>query len=313
MYPVSSNSKEKNVMIYDSHIHIYPARYSHGFDAPPQFLEKITAAGIGGGSIFSLPPRGSLEYYDDDQPDNRTRIHQVLDYCSQLPDSFYPFYWINPTEPNAVEQVRYAAEQGIRGFKVLCSDYYPEEGMKAYAECAKLGLPVMFHSGILWDGKVSSGYNRPLSFECLLKVEKLRFSLAHMSWPWIGECIALFGKFNASQRSFGNAPEMYIDSSPGAPEFDREEAFRKMGLICYGMASRLLFGVDSDTNQYNVAWAKDTLAYDRELFERLHGIYSKPEAVGHDLRFTRGDRETIDFREFFRKATEENYLNFIRK
>lgn len=300
-------------MIYDAHIHIYPSLYGGSFDTPEKFLEKARSAGVGGGAVFSLPPKGSLEYYDSEQPENEDRIRQVLDCCSRLPDTFYPFYWINPTEPDAADQVVRAAELGVRGFKVLCSDYNPEDGMAAYHKCAEVRLPVTFHSGILWDGKVSSVYNRPLSFECLLSVHGLRFCLAHMSWPWISECIALFGKFNATQRCYGNAPEMYLDASPGSPEFDREEAFRKMGLLFYGMEDRLMFGSDSCLNQYNAEFARDTYEFDREKFEHLHEIYSDPARLRKDLRFLRKGRETIDFKTFFLKMTEKNFLSYIRR
>ena len=62
-------------------------------------------------------------------------------------------------------------------------------------EIAKLNVPVIFHTGILWDGRVSSNYNRPLHWESLLPITNLRFSMGHCSWPWVDECIALYGKF----------------------------------------------------------------------------------------------------------------------
>ena len=300
-------------MIFDSHIHMYTELYAGKQDAPENFLKKCQAANIGGGCIFSIPPANDLSYYGTTPPTNKERTHAVLDFCAKLPDTFCPFYWIDPTEPDAEEQVQYAAEQGIRGFKVICGNHYPEEGLKTYAKCAEVGLPVTFHSGILWDGKVSSFYNRPLSFECLLSVKKLRFALAHISWPWTSECIALFGKFNAAQQYYGNAPEMYIDCSPGAPEFDREEAFKKIGLGTYGLGSRIMYGSDMNTNNFNSDFAKETYEFDQEKFEHLHSIYSDPVQVKRDLKFLRNGRETIDFRDIFHKMTEENYKSFIRK
>ena len=297
-------------MIYDSHSHLMPDLPGHPSIEPEEFLKRIRGIGVEGGSIFSLPPKDWL-YPDGVAPSNEERVAHVLDFCSHLPKSFYPFYWINPTEPDAVEQVIYAKEHGIRGFKVLCSSYYPEQGMAAYVKAAELNLPVHFHSGILWDGQVSGMFNRPLNFECLLNVRHLRFALAHMSWPWCDECIALFGKFRNTQNSFGDTAAMYVDCSPGAPEFDRAEAFRKMALINYGFETRLLWGIDNEANHFSPQWGAKILASDRRTFEKLHVRYSDAAVLEDELCFSLGNRTSVDFRTFFRRATEENYLEFI--
>ena len=120
-------------IIYDSHIHLMPIR---GQDGPQEFLAKATEVGIGGGMIFSLPPSEALEW-GGTPPDWKYRVAHVMDYCAKL-ENFYPVYWINPTEPDAVEQVEYAKNAGIRGFKVLCSNYHPAEGLEAYRKMAEL-------------------------------------------------------------------------------------------------------------------------------------------------------------------------------
>ena len=139
----------------------------------------------------------------EDGPDipYKERIDDILTYCDGL-EGFLPFFWINPTEEDALEQVEYAAKCGIKGFKVLCSNYYPKEGMQVYHAIAKQNLPLLFHSGVLWDGRVSSSFNRPMEFEGLMEVQALRFALAHVSWPWYDECIAMFGKLLSA--SHGN-------------------------------------------------------------------------------------------------------------
>ena len=58
--------------------------------------------------------------------------------------------------------------------------------MKVYNEIAKHEKPVLFHSGILWDGLNSSSTTSP-RFEALLEVNGLKFALAHVSWPWHDE------------------------------------------------------------------------------------------------------------------------------
>ena len=151
--------------IYDSHIHLMPDGRQ---DTPPEFQAKAAQAGIGGGLIFSQPPSDAQEW-ETAAPCWQDRIAHVLDFCSRL-EHFYPVYWINPTEPDAIEQIVYAKNAGIRAFKVLCSFCHPADGLEAYRKMAELRLPVIFHSGILWDGVNSSPFNRPANFECMLDV-----------------------------------------------------------------------------------------------------------------------------------------------
>jgi predicted TIM-barrel fold metal-dependent hydrolase len=71
----------------------------------------------------------------------------------------------------------------IDGFKIICTHFYPgDERVLEFARfCAENGKPIFFHSGILYDGKVSSKYSRPIGFEDLIQVNGLRFSIAHIS------------------------------------------------------------------------------------------------------------------------------------
>ena len=98
---------------------------------------------------------------------------------------------------HAEDQIVMAAEKSIMGFKVICDRYFPgdKRAMEIFRIIAKTKRPILFHSGILWDGKPSSQYNRPSEFESLLEINHLRFSLAHISWPWCDELIAVYEKF----------------------------------------------------------------------------------------------------------------------
>ena len=296
-------------IIYDSHIHLMPIR---GQDGPQEFLAKATEAGIGGGMIFSLPPSEALEW-GGTPPCWKDRVANVMDYCAKL-ENFYPVYWINPTEPDAVEQVEYAKNAGIRGFKVLCSNYHPAEGLEVYRKMAELRLPVVFHSGILWDGVNSSPFNRPANFECMLDVPYSRFALAHVSWPWTDECIAVFGKILSAHSLRKDAPDMYIDSSPGAPTIYRDDIFRNMILIGYtGLEDKLMFAVDGYANDYNVPWAKFVVKHDKEMFERLQEKYGKYEGFRGNACME-GDNTTTEeypFVKTWENATQRNMLKFI--
>ena len=294
-------------MIYDSHIHLMPFKN----DTPAQFREKAHSVGVTGGLILSLPPTDTLFWKGTQPPTWQERIAHVLDFCAGL-EGFYPFYWINPTEPDAAAQVEYAKNAGIRGLKVLCSTYYPAEGLAAYRKAAELRMPILFHSGILWDGMPSSDFNRPCKFECLLDVPDVRFALAHVSWPWTDECIALFGKLRQAHSLRKDEPDMYVDTSWGAADIFRDEIFRKFILVRYGIADKLLFAIDSEANAYNTAWAKYIIDFDSAMFRRLQQQYGSWRGYVSPHAAEVPDEVRNPFVNAFEKATTENMLNFLK-
>ena len=169
------------MQMFDMHIHDFG-----GEPNPELLLEKMNLAGIYGGCVFSEDPKkGEFDY----------RLEHVLACTAGYPERLFPVMWIHPYEKNIIENIRKAVDAGICGFKMICTDYYVYEPgcMDVLREIASLDKPVFFHSGILWDGKVSSNYNRPLNWEALIDIEGLRFSMGHCSWPWIDECIAMYG------------------------------------------------------------------------------------------------------------------------
>jgi hypothetical protein len=108
---------------------------------------------------------------------------------------------------------------------------------------------MLFHSGILYDGRDTSRYNRPAEFECLLDVPGLRFAMAHISWPWCDEMIALYGKFQAAHGSRADVPELFIDTTPGTPAIYRRDALTKVFTVGFDVKHNVLFGSDSVTVQ----------------------------------------------------------------
>ena len=202
---------------YDMHIHIWRQ------DANPEvLLEHMAEAGVYGGCVMSRP---SVEYDSTLGADFETRLQEVLECCDYAKDRLFPILWLHPDEENVMQNIRTAVARGICGFKIICNDFYiyEEKCMELLRLIASLDKPVLFHSGILWDGKFSSPYNHPMNFEALISIEGLRFSMGHCSWPWVDECIALYGKFmNAAD--FGRMKaEMFFDLTPGTPEIYRED------------------------------------------------------------------------------------------
>ena len=250
---------------YDAHVHVYP-----GDPDPELLVKRIAEAGLTGGVAFSRCPN-SWQTPKEKLLSPEEAMDNVIAWCSGSP-SIYPFYWIDPAAPNACELVDMAVEKGIYGFKVIRNGARPVDAttLPCYRRIAAVNRPVTFHSGILWDGRDSSDSFRPANWEGLLEVPHLRFALAHISWPWCDECIAVYGKMlNAISRRGFDIPEMFIDTTPGTPKIFRREALAKVFTIGYDVADHVMFGTDCRVNSYRVGWSKDWQTTDDAIFAEL--------------------------------------------
>lgn len=248
--------------IYDMHIHSYNMKPN-----PTALIAEMDAAGVRGGCVFSNWPK---ECDPQIGTTFEERLAEALAWVRGCEDRLFPVLWIHPYEDNIIEKVHVAAEAGIAAFKIICTDFYvyEEPCLRLLREIASLDLPVIFHTGILWDGKVSSNYNRPLNWEVLLEIEGLRFSMGHCSWPWVDECIALYGKFLHSLTT-RNAAEMFFDITPGTPEIYRRELLTKLFRIGYDVGHNILFGTDASAEGYRREWVTNWLKIDGKIMDDL--------------------------------------------
>ncbi len=248
--------------VFDFHIHAQNTKAT-----PKELILRMGCIGALGGNIFSTAPKeadgasgiGFCERIDE--------LHLWTDgYEGRL----FPVLWIHPDEKHIKEKIRTACREGVRAFKVICNNFYPYEKkcMKMLSEIAEHEKPVIFHSGILWDGGASSKYNRPANFESLILIDGLRFSMGHCSWPWIDECIALYGKF-LNGLTTGRSAEMFFDITPGTPEIYREELLTKLFTVGYDVPNNIVFGTDNRADDYNSAWCKRWLDIDNAIYEKL--------------------------------------------
>lgn len=250
-------------MVLDGHIHIM-----HESIEPQRLLSGMRSSGVDGGIVISMPP-GAFFPNGVVQP-AETRLENLMRWQAQG-SRLYPFFWVDPLEEDAVAQVDAAAGRGVAGFKIICDRFYPgdERVLKVCRQFAALGKPVLFHSGILWDGKPSSKYNRPVEFEALLDVPGLRFAMAHIGWPWCDEMIALYGKLASARSLRSGAPiELFIDMTPGTPRIYREEALGKLVKSGYDVARHLYFGSDCVADRYDSQWTADWIAVDKEILAK---------------------------------------------
>ncbi|MFA6569081.1 MAG: amidohydrolase family protein [Victivallales bacterium] len=260
------------------------------------FINKLEVIGAGEAVLLSLPP-GSFFNAKGKDPFHE-RLNNVLKWCDGV-KSLHPFFWIDPLADDAANQVDTACGKGIAGFKVICDRFYPsdDKAMKIFKLIARRAKPILFHSGILWDGKVSSKYNHPMEFECLLELPKLRFALAHVSWPWCDELLAVYGKFlNALSLKPEDSPEMFIDTTPGTPAIYREETLKKLYTIGYDIQNNIVFGSDSNAAEYNLKWVREWYCRDRKILRKLKLNDAAIEKYfsGNAKRFLGTDRSVLN-------------------
>ena len=224
-------------------------------------------AGVFGGCVFSNWPKEANPSLGTSFEE---RLSEVINIAANSDGRIFPVLWIHPYEDDIINKLHIAKKAGIAAFKIICTDFYvyEEHVLHVLREIASLDLPVIFHSGILWDGQVSSAYNRPLNWEALLPIEGLRFSMGHCSWPWIDECIALYGKFLNSKTVRGGA-EMFFDITPGTPEIYRKELLTKLYTLGYDVGDNIMFGTDTSADAYSYSWSGEWQRIDGEILDEL--------------------------------------------
>jgi predicted TIM-barrel fold metal-dependent hydrolase len=248
--------------IYDMHVHSFDKQVDSD-----KLLHAMESVNVYGGCVFSNWPK---EANASKGTSFKERLNEVLSIARGHEDRIFPVLWIHPFEEDILKKVHIAVEAGIVAFKMICTDFYvdDERCLAVLREIAKLGKPVIFHSGILWDGEPSSKYNRPLNWEALLNVEGLRFSMGHCAWPWVDECIALYGKFLNALNN-GKSAEMFFDITPGTPKIYRKELLTKLYTVGYNVGDNVLFGTDGIADSYRAEWTKQWLDLDQELMDEL--------------------------------------------
>ena len=195
--------------------------------SPEVLLQNMACAGIWGGCIFSNPPKlaGTFEYGKDFE----ARLEELCCLTAGHKDRMFPILWIHPDEENISENLQKAVDAGVCGFLMVCSDFYvyEEKSMSILRQIAQLNKPVFFESGFLKDPHASSEYSRPLHWESLLSIPRLRFCLSDCAWPWVDECIALFTKC-CNNHSNENSAQMFLSISTSLPADVRQKLFDRL-------------------------------------------------------------------------------------
>jgi len=225
--------------IIDVHTH------TSGPDAdgsPDDVVRCMDACGVDQVFAFApmLAPHG-LELTDDSFDDIRRHNDYIAHFCSLAPERLLAFAVLNPnphiangdadaaTHLMIEEAQRCYTELGIRGVKMVpdCWTAQDTHVLPLWQQLADLGMYVAFHSGIFLDER-SSAYCRPALFEGVHRVPGFHGHLAHMSWPWVDECIATLAMetFHADEVAKDHW-QLKVDLSFGCPADWQIESVRK--------------------------------------------------------------------------------------
>jgi len=216
-------------MIIDAHVHLWGDATATDVQA---FREL---SGVDRFVLFSRNP------YDPGV--DQKMLVENLARLAATDDSIIPFAWLDPRVDGAPDLVGQAVrEWNIRGVKLIPNGWYPEDqrARAVYAAAAECGVPILFHSGILWLECDCSRYCRPAGYECMWDTPTVKFALAHIGWPWTDECTAVVQKFS---RLRPERDQAFIDLTPGTPPIYRRPALERC-LALVG-AGRLMYGSDS--------------------------------------------------------------------
>jgi predicted TIM-barrel fold metal-dependent hydrolase len=164
--------------------------------------------------------------------------------CEPDPERLVGFAWIEPTLSDAVDHVKMAADAGLPGVKMIPNHWYPyeERFYPVYEAIQEARKPLLFHSGILFGRGDCSRFCRPVFYEVMVHFPKVKFALAHISWPWTDECIAVAGRMRAAVGYKTEDMRMFIDITRGTPDYYRVDALDKA--LRYIGPTRIMFGSD---------------------------------------------------------------------
>jgi predicted TIM-barrel fold metal-dependent hydrolase len=162
----------------------------HGFDATPDMHLRDTA-----GADLSVVLGFSAKHLGVVVPNEL-----IAEYVASEPGRFVGFAGLEPTAPDAVDELRHAYhELGLRGIKLgpIYQNFDPADPGLAdfYAEAERLDMPILFHQGTTFPRRAPLKWANPIQLEDVaLSFPKLRIIVAHLGHPWEAETVVLIRK-----------------------------------------------------------------------------------------------------------------------
>ncbi|MFI7544788.1 amidohydrolase family protein [Actinoplanes sp. NPDC049599] len=170
---------------------------------------------------------------------------EIAEDCAGHPDVLIPFASVDPYKGRAgVREARRLVERhGVRGFKFHPSlqGFAPDDPMAfpLYEAIEELGVPAVFHTGqtgigagVRGGGGIRLRYSNPMLVdEVAASFPELRIILAHPSFPWQDEALAV-----ATHKQ-----HVHIDLSGWSPRYFPPQLVRYANTL---LRDKVLFGSD---------------------------------------------------------------------
>jgi predicted TIM-barrel fold metal-dependent hydrolase len=252
--------------VVDCHVH------TDGPTRAADLLKNMDANGVERTLVISRMERTSLDT-------TRERLEQTRDLIKGSHGRLGGLAWLNPAIAGCTELAERALlEWGFSGIKIIPDHWfaYEERFEPFWRKLNELSASVLFHTGILYLFEDGSRFNQPLFLEKLQFYPRIRFAMAHLSWPWCDEGLAVMGRMKAAADEGKFEWQSYIDTTPGTPPYIRGQAIHNALEFCG--AERLLFGSDS-TLPGNLAHQKEVLSADLSLYRELGLEPAKVERI----------------------------------
>lgn len=175
----------------------------------------------------------------------RISNEEVADTVAEHADVLIPFASVDPWKgrAGAREARRLVEEHGVRGFKLHPSiqGFAPNDPMAypLYEAIEELGVPVLFHTGqtgigagVPGGGGIRLKYSNPMLVDDVaVDFPELRIILAHPSFPWQDEALAVAN----------HKPYVYIDLSGWSPKYFPPQLVQYANSL---LQDKVLFGSD---------------------------------------------------------------------
>ena len=261
----SINLPEK---VIDCHNHLRPVSSDPNLNPWPtvdELIDAQDAAGVSMTLVLGLPGWS-----------NDCLVSAVQKY----PDRFVGGPYLDPREPDAVDQVANYHSEGMKVIKLFPNfGYYPDDDqfLGFFERIAELNMGVLSHCGWLAPraGVTAAYYSHPGRFEKLVRrFTDLPFIFAHMG----GIAGFLEGIMLATR-----TPNAYLDTGPGQGTW----VIRHAGEMVKSVPpEKLLWGADSQ----DVADQRDTAAnaldaigmgehFEKIFYSNARGLFEKIGAV----------------------------------
>jgi predicted TIM-barrel fold metal-dependent hydrolase len=199
-----------------------------------EYYERLDVFGV----VFAI---------DDETVTGRPPIPNdyIADIAKRWPKQFTAFGAIDPWKGEAaLREVERCVDLGMRGLKFMpiSQKFYPndEQFYPLWEMAQKLGLVVLIHSGTTGVGAGHPGgggyklkYSRPIPYidDVAADFPELRIIMAHPSWPWQEEQLAMLV----------HKPNVYMDLSGWSPKYFQPSLVQYANSL---IQDKVLFGSD---------------------------------------------------------------------